>query len=388
MTTYSDDEAAVTYTTSVKWLLVLAIVGANIGYSEYVSISFIAVISLAVISANGEYLYLLKRHGIQISFAIIFTILYWIYLPFNDAAVTHSILSQTRESLMLFIIIIFCTNKNDTIKKACYGASIISSYVVAALIYIQFLQLFLNSSPIGLPKNWFMIDYNSTLVESFNSEATYLRPSALYSEPSVSAAVLVPAFYLFLKKREIAKSAFIAVAIYMSASVYGIIATLLISLIQYLDKRKIIFTFFISLGCIAVLYFFSEFFKTERIIGIMTGEDDSLKWRFSFPLAYLQHQWLNDDIGPKHVKDLMLMSADIYNASIFDTWIIYTFAKLGIVLGFIWIFYVVLSIPYIILPLFLFHSLLSGAPLYHDKTLMLMVFGLSISMNNTNKSNI
>lgn len=367
------------------YLLSFGIVGANLGVSEYFSIPFFCLIFVGIYAFKNQIKQVMRRGYFYGIIAISFCLFYFSLLPPSiggDSEALHSVLSHARESFMLLILVAFIRNSKQELSDACYTAATFSAYVICGLVIFQFFQISIGQAPISLPQSWFMIDYKSTLTESFQTESAYLRPSALFSEPSVVAASLIPAFYIFLSERKFPNAGVISLGILLCGSMYGVLAAVFIGLFSFLDIKKLALTNAILVIAVLIVYLFADELIPDRVFSILYGEDESFDWRFRFPIDYLHFRWLTDDIGPKHVQSLMLLAADLYKASIFDTWIIYTLAKLGFILGACWIIFTSFALTKCIsiklLYLFGFYAMISGAPLYHDKTLMLMIFGTAI----------
>jgi hypothetical protein len=377
------NDSSNTFKLSSSGLIAIALIGANVGISEYLSISFFAVLSLVVLLIRKNKSLNPRKYIIYILFILSVAILYGIYLPhtgfFGD--LQHSVLSHLRESVMLLFVILACETTDNNIKDFCRGGFGIAAILIASLVCIQYIQLSIGIAPIALPPEYFMINYSNTLLNAFRGEAVYVRPSALYSEPSVVAAILVPSLYIFLSSAKIYLTILIGVAILLCGSVYGLAAAMVVVIFRFVrieNLRNLIgVIFMVSLVMMSILYA-GDLILSERITGILHGEDDSFNWRFNLPYDYLKYRWMSDETGPSHVQELMKLSEDLYQASIFDTWPMYTLAKFGITIGIIWIVFVLFVMPKKVFWLFLFFALVSGAPLYHDKVLMLMVFGLAM----------
>lgn len=374
----------------ISWAAAFALIFANAGYSEYISISFSAVILLVFLGFNDKKSFLTKKTIFQCIIIALILILYGGMLSIingTEVDTWYSILSHARESVMLLFTSLYVNTKNSELSRSSSRAGVQAGTLVAVVLVIQALQLWGGMSPIGLSKSWFMIDYGTSFLNSHKNGEIYIRPSAFYSEPSVVAAVLVPTLYLLLRDSKWIHSLFIFLAILMCGSVYGLMASIVVALYRFKHRKASL----ISLASAAALFFvlansYIEGVIPSRLLGILSGSDESLSWRFILPYDYLKSSWGEGDFGPKQVAYLMNVSTNYYNASIFDTWFIYCVAKLGLVLGVFWILFVLVSLPFAVCTLFVFYAFISGAPLYHDKVLMLMIYGLAIKSASLDQS--
>lgn len=377
---YFQNEKSTKFEKFEEYFIAITLVLANIGFSEYLSVAFFTIIYL-IFKKNKNNFFSLNNISLILVLFISFAV-YGIELILSKPSefLLHSILSHGRECLMIFITYSYINNnKNIKFNEKVIDVLLI---ILGVILLIQYAQITLEIKPFSLSKEYYMIQYESLLNDNYNLGYDRLRPTAFYSEPSVLSCIFVPLLYIFLHKNENFKVLLCCVLIIFSGSAYGYIGMILV-LLNFLYKQKnnqqknIIYTTFF----LVVLLNFGYEYLEERLIKILEFDDMSYAWRFTYPLDYFKDKYLDSDFYAQHVRFLIEYGSNVYEASIFDTWPLYTLAKLGLVHGTIWIIFSYFLFHKLFWTIF-FYTLVSGAPFYHDKVLLLMIIGgVIVQMN-------
>lgn len=201
------------------------IVAAHLGASEYLSFMFSGFILLLLYIATTS----MSRRAVVIS-ALLFVAQIITILISHRSDNVHLMLSVTRESLviltLLHVLIYFPKwfkgESKVIISKSIYVT--ITANIVFASIQ-AFDSLSFNSGIADLPKSFYALEYGtllSTLREKYADYGIFLRPSALYSEPSTLGMIGVVCSIagVKLQDRKILISSSILVAISFSLSAY------------------------------------------------------------------------------------------------------------------------------------------------------------------------
>jgi hypothetical protein len=352
-------------------VIALSILGCNLGYSEYLSVPIFFLAVYLYISLSGNQWNFL-RLNILVPTVIGLMLSIWPVYDFifsqND---WHSALFQLRELFFLIVLVVVSSSHSrDYAANALLGFKI-ASVAVACYCLLQSVEISLLGSITLLPHSWMMLDYGNSLQNALLQDFDYLRPVAFYSEPSVVSSVLIPAYYLALKSRDKIWVAVCLLGVLAAKSLLGIVGFVVVSF--FFSNKSLSFRLvFLLLLLLVFGYYFGE-----RIQRVISGEDLSAQWRIFMPLDFLGdrlhvHPW--SPLSSEYISYIQEFFFD--GASITDTWLIFTVLRLGF-FGFIWIIFCFLFCPKNCRFVFLFMTLISGAPLYHDKVLIIALYSLA-----------
>lgn len=358
-----------TYSTSAATLsaitFAIALIGLNLGYSEYLSLPILGIafaLYLKIRTDGFGSIYIIAPQlivGLLISIPML-----WDLLKISDD--THSIFIQARE-LFFLLLIGMCRTDNQRLRRIAASALQIAAVATVILVIIQWVQIKSNVSIITVPRELMMLDYGNSIQSALEKSFDYLRPVALYSEPSVVASVLLPCLYLNLKVRNGFWVAWIMLGIILCGSILGIFGSIVVVLLTTNINRSPVFFLAVIVGALGTLLL------SDRPMKILSGEDLSMQWRITMPLELLTSRLEALPFTAIPVDEILTIAAIYYqNASICDTWPLYTVMRLGY-FGLAWIVFCVIVIPARIRLLFLFFCIVSGSPLYQDKALIMII---------------
>lgn len=359
-----------------EWFLAiifaLGLVGANVGASEYLSVPFICVISLMLLTLIGQQWRINTRVSIVATFGFLLSIMPASHLVLRSED-WHSALTQFRELFFVVALVVVAEPQSIKFRAHALVAYKLSTIVVASLVVVQFIQISAGQLPTTIPQSWLMIDYTNSLQTALANNFSYLRPVALFSEPSVVASLLVPGYYLAMASQDRLWSLICFVGTILSGSLFGMIGVLVVTVL--VTKRN--WPAVIVASC-AVLVLSVEFFG-DRIERILFLEDMSFQWRVTLPLAFLEYRLEDSPFWPMPLWQIYSLAENHFqNASITDTWPLYTLIRLGLP-GLVWVIFCVAVMPANLRIVFCYFALISGSPLYQDKVWMMMVFFLALA---------
>lgn len=348
------------------FFFVLSLVTLNIGFNDYLSAPILCLTIMLFLLLGQEKIYISKNLKYLLIFGTAFSI-FPISILLIKKNEFHSSLSQLRE-LTFLVLIIYMSKSFKYFDKEIDLAFSISVKIILLFVAIQFFQAWIGISILTLPEKWMMLNYGNSLQSEIINGSEYVRPVAFYSEPSVVASIIVPAFFIALKKSRKLMALLCLLTLLITSSMFGFIGAVLI--IFFCDSRNKIFKFLI----VIVLSFSFFYFYSHRTSEIFSGKDLSYLWRVEFPIQYVLNKFNSRNFLPIPIAEIFEYSNLYYDgASITDTWPIFTIARLGI-FGPIWIFIVMFFLPKKMRIIFIFLSVVSGAPLYQDKALLMILF--------------
>lgn len=364
----------------VSILVFLGIIGLNVGYNDYVSVTFIFSIFFLFYGFYCRHfeIRIAWINGLKLGLAIsVFPVVYFFFTT-NDL---HTALSHLRELFFVAMIALY-VYKSDRHDSSFYFGYRYATYIVATFVSLQSLQIFLGKEILTIPQEWLMLDYGNSLQTALFHGYDYLRPVAFYSEPSVVAAVMIPSLYLAIKMGRYKEALYFSFAIFLSRSMFGMLAVLFVYAHRFGFGRLFPLMFPIVLSGAYLIY------SSDRFGYILSGEDESFVWRFVYPINFLYERVVEEDWMPLGVADTYAYQEYYFSgASVTDTWPLYILVKLGFV-GVFWIPYVFSMIPVGFRFYFFYLSLISGAPLYHDKVFLFLVVFVSTRYVNSARKHL
>lgn len=345
---------------------VFALLSLNLGLTDYLSAPILCMLAmLASIHASRRFpiprnFIILLAVGIGFSLIPIGLLL----IKYNEF---HSSLSQLRE--LTFLVLIVYVSRYFTAADQEIGIAFdVTIKIIFAVVLIQFIQTHIGATIFMLPQNWMMLNYGNSLQTAIESGYDYTRPVGFYSEPSVVASVVLPAFYIAVKKARKLTALFCILTLLITGSMLGVVGSILIVIFASARNRAFKVT-------IAIILFFSfANFYSNRATAIINGEDMSYMWRIQFPIEYVINKFSASEFLPVPVSQIFEYAKNHFDgASISDTWPIFTMARLGI-FGILWIGIVGFFLPKKLRVFFIFLAIVSGAPLYQDKALLMILY--------------
>lgn len=349
--------------------LALVVASIHLGRDEFLSVQFLTFFLAAAIVSMSVWRRPVAMSGV-IGPLILAVVASWGFGGHDE----HLVLRGLRSAVVLLVLVEW---QRRVPSFSIAGREIAHSALRIACVFSLVLatlqlgdSLTVNRGLFDVPPSLYALDYGTLFGDrrtELSSAGYFIRPSALFSEPSALAALGVLGALVSYHRGDPWLRVISVLLVAVSMSLSGLIFVGLIILVKSGSRRerRSVLLLAISLAVASFLLL------GDRIGGVVAGTDMSARIRLFEPLSVIVSMVSEQLFFGAHPDRLLgFASSDVY--TIFDNWILNQFLLYGL-LGFLWI-----AAPFIFLHrriwlLLASYMVANGDLFYYDRAVFLLL---------------